>query len=306
MKPTKNKLKKERRQRQRKEKERKEKERKMATEFSRLYRELCHSGPNDSLKDIYFTRERKQVLKSLGYDIKSEPQKYQISKYHGKGPRRRIIEARLKAISSEVSEERKKQLKIRELTRKTQEVNDLTEKIQTLLSENKYVSNHLWAKYDQIYGYETTNNNNNNNNKISKNQTKSKTVTITTQRPRSIIKTDYSKSKWTKEERDRLNYLYNEIKRPSGHTIDAWEVYYSEFASQFRIFFNHRSESEVIEKIKDMYANRQFTELGEENYWQNVRATSPTARQQNLLKGLQRNKSVQLPNIHGEVNNQYK
>lgn len=135
----------------------------MATEFSRLYRELCHSGPNDSLKDIYFTRERKQVLKSLGYEIKSEPKKYEISKYHGKGPRRRIIEARLKAISSEVNQDHKKQLKIRELTRKTQEVNDLTEKIQTLLSENKYVSNHLWSKYDQIYGYETSNNNNNSN-----------------------------------------------------------------------------------------------------------------------------------------------
>lgn len=285
----------------------------MATEFSRLYRELCHSGPNDSIKDIYFTRERKQVLKSLGYNIKSEEQKYEISKYHGKGPRRRILEARLKAISSEVSDERKKQLKIRELSRKTQEVNDLTDKIQTLLSENKYVSAHLWSKYDQIYGYETTNNNNNNNtnnnnnkNTKSKNnsiKTPSSTSLVTTQRPRSVIRTDYSKAKWTKEERDRLNYLYNELKRPSGHTIDAWDVYYTEFASQFRVFFGHRSESEVIEKIKDMFANRQFTELGEDNYWQHVRATSPVARQKQLLKSLERNHNFNNNNNTTNTNN---
>ena len=93
--------------------------------------------------------------------------------------------------------------------------------------------------------------------------------------------------------------LYNEIKRPSGHTIDAWEVYYLEFASQFRVFFGNRTIEEVIEKIKDMYANRQFVELGENNYWQNVRATSPVARQKNLIKKSQRNSNSQLPNIDG-------
>lgn len=252
----------------------------MSTEFSRLYRELCHSGPNDSIKDIHFDRERKQVFKALGYEIKSEPQRYQLSKHHGKAPRRRIHEARLKAISVEGIHDRKRQLELRELSRKTQEVNELTNHIQTLLAENKYIGKHLWAKYDKIYGQET-----------SEESSSSRTLPTRslkpipkeiTQRSRSVIRCDFSKAKWTKEERDRLNYLYLELSRPSGPSVAAWEVYFTQFAQQFCVFHPQRSQAEAREKIKDMYANRQFTESGEGSYWATVRATSPSSRRKRM------------------------
>jgi hypothetical protein len=252
----------------------------MSTEFSRLYRELCHSGPNDSIKDIHFDRERKQVFKALGYQIKSEPQRYQLSKHHGKAPRRRIHEARLKAISVDGTQDRKRQLEMRELSRKTQEVNELTNQIQTLLAENKYIGKHLWAKYDKIYGHET-----------SEQTVPSRTLSTgsskqvpkeITQRSKSVIRCDYSKAKWTKEERERLNSLYLGLNRPSGHNVTAWEVYFTQFAEQFRVFHPQRSQGEVVEKIKDMFANRQFTESGEGNYWATVRATSPSTRKKRM------------------------
>jgi hypothetical protein len=252
----------------------------MSTEFSRLYRELCHSGPNDHIKDIHFDRERKQIFKALGYEIKSEPDRFQVSKHHGKAPRRRIQEARLKAISVEGAQDRKRQLEMRELSRKTQEVNELTNQIQKLLAENKYIGKHLWAKYDKIYGHETSNQTVPLRN-IPTRSPKPVPKEIT-QRSRSVIRCDYSKAKWTKEERDRLNYLYLELNRPSGHNIAAWEVYFTQFAEQFRVFHPQRGQSEVVEKVKDMFANRQFTESGEGSYWMNVRATSPSTRRKRM------------------------
>jgi hypothetical protein len=249
----------------------------MSTEFSRLYRELCHSGPNDPIKDIHFNRERKQVFKALGYQIKSEPERYQVSKHHGKAPRRRLLEARLKAISSEVTGDRKRQLEMRELSRKTLEVNELTNKIQTLLADNKYVGKNIWSKYDKIYGYDTSSEISPSKTLPPKPSRAKGSVTETQTRSRSVIRCDYSKAKWTKEERDRLNYLYLELTRPPSHSLEAWDVYFAEFASQFRVFHSQRSEGEAIEKIKEMFATRQFTESGEGLYWTNVRATSPVA-----------------------------
>jgi hypothetical protein len=258
----------------------------MSTEFSRLYRELCHSGPDDPIKDIHFNRERKQVFKALGYQIKSEPERYQVSKHHGKAPRRRFNEARLKAISSEVAGDRKRQLEMRELSRKTLEVNELTNKIQTLLADNKYVGKNIWSQYDKIYGYNTANHLSPSRTLPSKSQKPAPKgfvpVGETERRARSVIRCDYSKAKWTKEERDRLNYLYLQLIRPPSHSIEAWNVYFAEFASQFRVFHSQRCESEVIEKVKEMFASRQFTESGEGLYWTNVRTTSPVARRKQM------------------------
>lgn len=261
----------------------------MSTEFSRLYRELCHSGPNDSVKDIYFHRERKQIFQILGYlpheGAGGERPAYQVSKHHGKASRRRIHEAHLKAISLDGAKERKKQQEIRDLSRKTAEVNELTNQIQSLLQQNKYVGKNLWSKYDKIYGEQYSSNElpvvDGPTSKGSPLQLASHTTPEpkqTSRRTRSIIRSDYSKEKWTKEERDRLNYLYLELNRPSSHNLGAWEVYFSEFATQFRVFFPHRSHEVVVEKIKEMYATRRFTESGEGVYWANVRASSPSVK----------------------------
>lgn len=240
----------------------------MATEFSRLYRELCHSGPNDHIHDLHFTRERKQVLKALGYDIKSKSDNFRRSKHHGKGARRRQLEARLAAISINADDARKKELAIRALSRKTSEVNELTNKIQGLLADNKFVSQNLWAKYDKIYGVHSE--------KKSDAVTRPKTIaTPAMPRSKSTIRFDYSKNKWSKEEREKLNNIYWDLKKPSTKSVSAWENYFLEFASIFRIFFHERSETEVVAKIKDLYATRQFDEKGENEYWSRVQELSP-------------------------------
>jgi hypothetical protein len=251
----------------------------MATEFSRLYRELCHSGPDDPIMDLQFTNERKKVLKALGYDIKSKSDNFRLSKHHGKGARRRQHEARLNAISSESDVARKKELAIRALSRKTTEVNELTTKIQGLLAENKFVSNNLWAKYDKIYGEHTE--------KKSRPSNKPKAQsTPTIPRTQSTIRFDYSKNKWSKEERDKLNNIYWDLKKPSAKNMAAWENYFLEFAAIFRIFYNERSESEVVQKVKDLYATRQFEEKGESEYWSKVQDENMSPKKSSSLPEL--------------------
>ena len=233
----------------------------MATEFSRLYRELCHSGPNDPIYDIQFTKERKQVLRALGHDIKSQSKNLKIPKYHGKAARRRAHEARLQAISAEADIERRKEMEIRALSKRTNEVNELTNQIQSLMAQNKFVSKNLWAKYHRIYGEHAE------VSEPTKIPPLHPPVAPTIPRPAARTRSTYSENKWTKAEREKLNSIYWTLQKPGGHSMSAWNNYFVDFATQFRIFYNKRSEKEVIAKIKDLYATRQFEEVGESKYW---------------------------------------
>jgi hypothetical protein len=241
----------------------------MATEFSRLYRELCHSFPHDLPQDIGYTRERKQVLKTLGYDVHiNEPKIVVPAKHHGKAARRKIPEARLKAISVESHENFKNQRKIKAMTVKTQQVHELTSQIQGLMSQNKFVSKNLWSKYDKIYGTSS------HDDKIGDKKADVASPTRCAEsfkRDSSVIRSDFSKYKWTKSERDRLNVLYFELEKPANGSVGAWDVYYEGFASRFLITFPHRDKQEVIEKIQEMYAVRHFKEKGEIEYWKSIK-----------------------------------
>eukprot|EP01035_Chromulina_nebulosa_P022778 gene22778-29493_t len=57
----------------------------------RLYRELCRIDPSRKVHDITFERERKEIMKDLGYDIGEIAEAVSPLRYHGKMARRRHI-----------------------------------------------------------------------------------------------------------------------------------------------------------------------------------------------------------------------
>lgn len=243
----------------------------MATEFSRLYRELCHVDPHASNTDVKYLRERKSVLKTLGYEVDvTEPLLAVPLKFHGKAARRRAKEIHLNAVSVEASKETKYKREMKSLSVKTQQINELTTKIQGLMSENKYVSPHLWSKYDKIYGAISENKHNSN-----APSSPTRQITKTIPRPAAIIRRDFSKHKWTKAEREKMNELYLHLLKPLASTLGAWDVYFDQFSSKFQLFFPQHSKEDIIDQIKTQFSLRQFKERGEEKYWEGVRATSP-------------------------------
>jgi hypothetical protein len=254
----------------------------MATQFSRLYRELCHSDPNGPAIDIHYTKERKGVLASLGHSVNIHKDvTVQLCKHHGKGARRRAPEAKLKAIGIEDSLRIKKEREIRQLSMKTNKVHELTNKIQRLLQADKFVSKNLWAQYDQIYGEagdstpppiagRLLKSGANTLPKMPKKEPEKKGVQ---KRTKSSVRVDFSKNKWSRAERDKLNTIYWELKRPNSKSLALWNNYFMEFASIFCVYFSGRSIDSVIKKVKYMYSTRQFAEPGESAYWQSVTDT---------------------------------
>lgn len=255
----------------------------MATQFSRLYRELCHSSPSDQAHDIYFTKERKGVLATLGHAVnvhKDVP--VQLCKHHGKGARRRAPAAKLKAIGIEDSLKTKREREIRQLSLKTSKVHALTNKIQGLLQDEKFVSKNLWAQYDQIYGesgdvppaFDISRAKTLPQLQLTKAVPEKKGVQ---KRTKSVVRMDFSQNKWSRAERDKLNSIYWELKRPATKSLALWNNYFLEFASIFHVYFSERSVDSIVQKVKYMFSTRQFAEPGENVYWQSLADSHGTA-----------------------------
>ena len=245
----------------------------MSTQFSRLYRELCQSNPHDPVYDIHFTKERKGVLASLGHSVnihKDIP--VQLNKHHGKAARRRKAASRLKAISVENSSKLKREREDRQTSMKTAQVHALTTKIQGLMQEDKFVSKNLWSQYDRIYGEQNSSTvDSHSRKKIPMRELKTDSDRRGIQkRTKSSIRIDYSKNKWSKVEREKLNRIYWELKRPASKSLALWENYFLEFAHIFHVYFSDRSIDSIVQKVKYLYATRQFAEPGEMNYWKSV------------------------------------
>lgn len=255
----------------------------MATQFSRLYRELCNTNPNDSAVDVHFNKERKGVLASLGHSVNIHKEvSVQLCKHHGKGARRRAPAAKLKAIGIEDSLKVKREREVRMMSMKTSKVHALTNKIQGLLQEDKFVSKNLWNQYDHIYGesqeaprtdYKPNKKGKPSLAKLAKNESEKKGVQ---KRTKSSIRIDYSKNKWSKAERDKLNTIYWELKRPTTNSITLWNNYFLEFAHIFHVYFSARSIDSIIEKVRFMYDSRLFAEPGESTYWKSKSFTDTT------------------------------
>ena len=249
----------------------------MATQFSRLYRELCQSNPGDPVYDIHYTKERKGVLATLGHSVNIHKDvAVQLCKHHGKGARRRAPAAKLKAIGIEDSLKTKREREVRQLSMKTSKVHALTSKIQGLLQEDKFVSKNLWSQYDQIYGEETQDAppparpSKHKKDKVSLAKlptTKVPEKKAVQKRTKSSVRIDYSKNKWSKAERDKLNAIYWDLKRPASKSLALWNNYFLEFAHIFHVYFAARSVDSIVQKVKFMYSTRQFAEPGESSHW---------------------------------------
>lgn len=271
----------------------------MATQFSRLYRELCQTSPHDKARDVYFTRERKVLLADLGHKVQiKKDTPVQLCKHHGKAARRRSHEARLKAISVEDIEKAKKEREVRELSMRTNQVHELTSKIQSLIQNDKYVSKNLWAKYDKIYGEaQASSQPDTTNRSTSKTSNKCTEGKGSQKRSKLCVRMDYSKNKWSKAERERLNIIYWELKRPATKSLALWDNYFLEFAHNFQVFFSGRSIDAIVRKVKHMYATRQFEEPGEKKFWKSVSGSNFSQ------KSVGSDPSTQMSNRHGNESN---
>jgi hypothetical protein len=77
-----------------------------------------------------------------------------------------------------------------------------------------------------------------------------------------------SKSKWSLEERQKLNTLYREIPLPPPHAKpEIWQLYFEKVAERFYVFYPDRSKQDIRDKLRSMISRRQMKEEGEESYW---------------------------------------
>lgn len=95
------------------------------------------------------------------------------------------------------------------------------------------------------------------------------------------INRSFTSNKWSSEERQQLNRLYQEIARPPRRAnLELWSLYFDNVADKFRAFHPKRSKDEVIKKLREMIAKRQMKETGEHDYWQQLSssASSPVKK----------------------------
>lgn len=80
-----------------------------------------------------------------------------------------------------------------------------------------------------------------------------------------------TKTKWSLQERQKLNELYREIPLPQPNAqLEIWSIYFDKVAARFIVFYPERTKSDVREKLKTMITKRQLKEAGEVAYWQEM------------------------------------
>lgn len=254
----------------------------MSSEFFRLYRELCRS---DAVAETDYShlRERKDVMRVLGYDVGSGQKHVERSKHHGKAARRFAPQKRLKAIATDNKEEARRMKELYETSSKASDIQILTLKMQECVARSEKIPHSLWRKYNDIF---MKNDGSSSNPPLSipspskgdsiqlptihNSKENIKERSITTRRSDTILRKDFTENKWSLEERERLNAIYWILNKPSVQILSAWEQYYVEFASRFRAFYPRRSQEEIIVKIQEMISLRQMKEPGEAQYWKNI------------------------------------
>jgi hypothetical protein len=258
----------------------------MATEFLRLYKELCRetkesidsgikikSSEDDISHVQMYPSTRLSVFNQLGYNVGDiNPKRIQPLKYHGKMARR-LAEIKLtnnkssnqieKANSESTREKAIKKKQLNDIFIETERINKIASEIQKLTTEGKSIGNDLVLKLA--------------------NDSKSRTAAVKlkklppisyTQKREIFISVNTSSNKWTIEEREKLNQLYHEIEKPTTNYLESWNLYYKNIADRFVGLYPKRKHSDVVEKIIIMITSRQMKEKGEIEYWKqkNIRA----------------------------------
>lgn len=265
----------------------------MATEFLRLYKELCKeereemdSGKvkkltsSSSSTALMYPSTRLSVMSELGYDVGLEaPIRVKPMKYHGKMARR-SIELRIKLLEENPAAKKEKlnpnanrdraaeKKKLHDIMLETERINKVAQEIEKLTTAGKPIGEELIRKLA----------NDKKNRSAAYAIKKLPPISSTSKREISLYRKDLSKHKWTLEERDKLNSLFQELEKPSSIHLQAWNLYYKNFSNRFRSLFTNRSETEVIEKLQGMILMRQMREPGEEKFWKEKNEQSLTEK----------------------------
>lgn len=227
----------------------------MATEFLRLYKELCKNDRemidtgmprkhNEVQESAMYPSMRLSVLSELGYDtFQNIPAPVQPSRYHGKMARRLAKlkntgdgdEGSSKAKNREPNAMREQALKrklLAGIVAETTRISKVTAEIEKFSVLGQPISDDLVFKLA--------------------NETKRRTVAarvatlpppkpVFTKREPFKLKSG-SKNKWSNEEREKLNSLFIENPPPSTSQLTAWSLYYKNMAQLFCGIFRKRTE----------------------------------------------------------------
>eukprot|EP01041_Mallomonas_annulata_P007966 gene7966-16307_t len=291
----------------------------MSAEFLKLYRELCKTKPNSKSNDVSYIREREQIMRTLGYDCGSDSIVIEPSKHHGRAARRFGGQKRLQALGHDNRIDAKKMRELQEIRKRTDKLKIISEKIFDHSLNKEDIPSTIWIKHDALFDSDT----NFKTKYIPKLQPlspskKEQQIIITKTIPRHelLLKKDHTKHRWSKEERDKLNFIYHSLNRPPDKSITAWDQYYTEFTRRFQAFFPHRKYNEIKEKITEMMTLRQMKEPGEVKLWNTIKRiregyeeTTPTSTsiststlKSNLFQNSTSNTATSSNNINGSIN----
>lgn len=249
------------------------------SEFRKLYRDLCNVTPSGQVEDLAFEKDRKNVMRDLGYKMKGVPPRVCGLKYHGASARRDANESRLKALGSNYAETVKKKKYLHDLLVDSEKINKVTKEIEQYILENKPVPNYIFDKLPaddtimkiQMEAKMERAKRNKNLSAIlpgQKNVIALPPLSKTRQRQPINIMKEFTTTRWSKEERDLLNKLYHEVPRPSNKKkLDLWKVYYENISYRFKEFFPIRNQIDIEKKLEEMIIKRQFKEIGEAEFW---------------------------------------
>lgn len=249
------------------------------SEFRKLYRDLCNVTPSGIVEDISFEKDRKSIMRDLGYKMKGVPPRVQGLKYHGANARRDANESRLVAMSSNYSETIKKKKYLHDLLVDSEKINKVTKEIESYILKNKPVPNFIFDKLpadDAIMKIqmEARMERAKRNKNLSaflpgqKNIVALPPLSKTRKREPITIMKEFTTTRWSKEERELLNHLYHEVPRPSNKKkLDSWKIYYENISIRFKEIYPNRKQIDIEQKLEEMITLRQFKEKGEEDFW---------------------------------------
>ena len=84
-------------------------------------------------------------------------------------------------------------------------------------------------------------------------------------------------SRWSKAERQKLNDLYWELGRPRRPGREAYADHLDVYVKRHQVLFKNRPREEILPRVKGMLKFNGFKEVGEVEFWENMRLSSSSA-----------------------------
>lgn len=267
----------------------------MATEFTRLYRELSRVEASGKPYDVTYERERKALLCTMGHDVGEVATSTKPHKHHGRMARRRLKDKLQDSIVVDKKIERMRAKQILDVTAQNKEVRELLQSLnqaesrQQAQGTSRKMEDSFWTKYSTLFPDNPAEGEPRATGPVTaastttaadapaarRESSRPKHVPFEPTRPRatSSLRKDFTTNRWSREERERINALYWEIKKPLMASKEAWKDYLQEFAARFRAYFPERDAVEITKKVKAFIKFRYMKEPGEREYWAQVRGS---------------------------------